>query len=61
MPKIIPKPKYKVIYGVPNAVPNCNTVEDLQQYLLSDPMPDYRLASCNYTNGMIIIIWERIN
>lgn len=52
--------KYIVEYGIPGSVAGANTVEDLQQYLGSDPHPDYRIANMSWLhNGQIILIWEK--
>jgi hypothetical protein len=53
--------RYKVEYGIPEAVPGANTVEDLSDYLYTNPEPDYRMVSCQFAqSGNIIIVWERI-
>ena len=51
--------KYIVEYGIPGAVKGCETIEDIQRYLNTDPHPDARLASLLY-NGVksVILVWE---
>ena len=51
--------KHIVEHGIPGGVRGCNTVEDLQRYLDSDPHPGYRLASCQGA-GSILLVWEEI-
>jgi hypothetical protein len=51
--------KYMVDCGIPGAVPNCNTVEDLNEYLNKNPFPAHRLASCMFVSGNFILVWER--
>lgn len=50
--------KYIVENGVPGAVPGCNTVEDLQRYLGTDPHPGYRLVTCQ-ASGNVLLVWEK--
>ena len=50
--------RFIVDYGTPDAVLGANTVEDLAEYLESDPWPNYRLASCQHNNGTYTLIWE---
>lgn len=52
-------PPYIVECGVPDSVRNCNTVEDLERYLNTDPHTEYRLVSCQFVNGDFIMVWEK--
>jgi len=37
-----------------------NTVGDLHNYLNTDPHPEYRLVSCQFTStGKYELVWER--
>ena len=51
------KQKYIVENGVPEAVPNCNTVEELSRYLNSMPHFQYRLVSAQFINGNFVMVW----
>lgn len=53
--------KYIVEYGVPGGVIDCNTVEDLERYLIKVPHPIYRLVNTQFVHGNYIIIWELKN
>ena len=52
------KQKYIVEKKIPDCIPNCNTVEDLQRYLDKVPHFEYRLVSCQFVNGNYIMVWE---
>ena len=52
------RPKYIVEYGISKAVPNCNTVEELREYLNEVPHFDYRLVTCQLENGSFLMVWE---
>ena len=54
----MPKLKYIVENGVPECVPNCNTVEDLQRYLNGVPHFEYRLVGAQSVNGNFVMVWE---
>jgi len=47
-------PRYITKNGV-GKVPGCDTYEDLQRYLGSDPYPEYRLVSAVFANNWILI------
>jgi hypothetical protein len=51
--------KFIVEHGVKGAVNGCNTIEDLQGYLDSNPHQEHRLVSAQYSNGIFIMIWEK--
>ena len=55
--------RYICEYGlegrVPYAVNGANTIEDLNRYLITDPHPEYRLASCQHMRvGNWHLTWE---
>ena len=52
--------KYKVFGEVPNAVAGATTVQDLQRWLNTNPMPGYRLVSCQLVDGSFMTVWELI-
>jgi len=52
------RPKYIVENGIPEAVPNCNTVEELHEYLNKVPHSGYRLVSAQFVNGNFVMVWE---
>jgi len=45
--------------GIPESVPNCNTVEELRDYLNKIPYPNHRLAGVQFVNGNFVLVWER--
>lgn len=46
---------------IPHAVRGCETVEDLREYLKTDPHPLHRLVSCNWNGGTYSLVWELVN
>lgn len=58
--------KYITEYGLGNrmryAVDGANTVEDLSEYLATDPHPEYRLVSCQMmSNCNWHLVWELLD
>ena len=49
---------YYIVEKIPNSVPSCNTIEDLQRYLSTNPHPVSRLISAQFINGTFLLIWE---
>ena len=37
----------------------CESVENLQEYLETDPHKDYRLVSCQWSSGSYTLVWEK--
>ena len=52
------RPKYIVENGVPKAVQNCNTIDELRKYLGAVPHFEYRLVSVQFVNGNYLMVWE---
>jgi len=52
------RPKYIVENGIPESVPNCNTVQELQRYLDKIPHFEYRLAAVQFVHGNFVMVWE---
>ena len=52
------KMKYIVEHDISGMVRGCETVEDIQRYLNTDPHPEHRLVSLTFNYGGIILIWE---
>jgi hypothetical protein len=51
--------KYLTEYGIPGVVPHCVTVEDVRQYLNSDPHPECKLVNFSWMHsGDVLMIWE---
>jgi hypothetical protein len=54
--------KYIVEHGlegkVKHAVAGCNTIENLREYLETDPHPNYRLIDIQDGNGNYTLVWE---
>jgi hypothetical protein len=46
---------------IPHAVRGCETIEDLREYLDTDPHSLYRLVSCRWDGGTYTLVWEIIN
>ena len=52
------KKRYIVEYGTDiGGVAGCQTYQDLQRYLDTNPHPDYRLVSFQH-NGSFMLVWE---
>ena len=51
-------PRFIMEYGIPGGVPNCNTVNDLDRYLKTNPHCEYHLVSCQFLGGTCLLVWE---
>ena len=53
--------EYSMRYRMAHGVLGCETVEDLERYLSTNPHPDYRLASCQHMQtGNWHLVWEAL-
>jgi hypothetical protein len=54
--------KYIIEHGLVGrseyAVSGCETIEDLREYLSTNPHPQYRLVSCQWLSGNYLLVWE---
>lgn len=53
--------RFKVEYdlsGFGFGVTRCNTMEDLERYLFTNPNDEYNLVSVQFVDGNFILVWE---